>query len=399
MRYFLILSLIFLISTPNVFAQDFSKLPTYEIKENSDFSYLEPILKDKRLVMLGEMTHGDGATFLLKTNVIKYLHEELGYNVLALEDGMYDFLKWRNERKNGETTFDAIYETMPYQWSKAKEMQNLFDYLKSHPELVFTGFDSSGALSDELLYEIDSIAGGLGIKVYGGFPEDFQVLKEHRGSKRPNKSRVEMFQKTLRLISDSLSTLDCKNCDFWIHTIDGLRIQANAWWDFSDDSKRSWWNQNCRDSAMARNVSWLLNEKFAGEKMIIWAANFHVAKDVSNIPSSKYFRVEETQTMADYLEPQLEDNMYSIGTISYTGEYLISGENRIQKIREKPKRSIEYDLEDKYENAFIDFSASKDFGKFNMSGIVHYLSQKTDWTLNFDGVLFIKKMTPSTIIR
>lgn len=39
--------------------------------------------------MLGEMTHGDGATFKLKTEIVKYLHEELGFNVLILEDGMY----------------------------------------------------------------------------------------------------------------------------------------------------------------------------------------------------------------------------------------------------------------------------------------------------------------------
>ena len=47
-------------------------------------------LGDRRIVLLTEPTHGDGATFLLKTRLVKYLHEVKGFDVLFIESGLYD---------------------------------------------------------------------------------------------------------------------------------------------------------------------------------------------------------------------------------------------------------------------------------------------------------------------
>ncbi|MEK1832392.1 erythromycin esterase family protein [Priestia megaterium] len=49
--------------------------------------FLKKVLKGKRIVQLGETTHGSNEMSATKVELIKYLHEELGYDVLAFESG------------------------------------------------------------------------------------------------------------------------------------------------------------------------------------------------------------------------------------------------------------------------------------------------------------------------
>ncbi|MGB5554717.1 MAG: hypothetical protein WBM83_08685, partial [Flavobacteriaceae bacterium] len=50
-------------------------------------------LKNSKIVLLGEQTHGDGAVFDKKVELIKALHEQLGFNIVVFESGMYDNYK------------------------------------------------------------------------------------------------------------------------------------------------------------------------------------------------------------------------------------------------------------------------------------------------------------------
>ncbi|HEX5720591.1 MAG TPA: hydrolase, partial [Thermoanaerobaculia bacterium] len=60
---------------------------------DEDFSDLMPlvqVLGKARVVQLGEATHGDGATFLAKGRLIRFLHQVMGFDVLAWESGIFD---------------------------------------------------------------------------------------------------------------------------------------------------------------------------------------------------------------------------------------------------------------------------------------------------------------------
>ncbi|MFT5433723.1 MAG: hypothetical protein ACI9OJ_004431, partial [Myxococcota bacterium] len=56
----------------------------------SDLAFFAPILANKRVVQLGESGHGVREFSQLKVRMIKYLHEELGYDVVAIESAVYE---------------------------------------------------------------------------------------------------------------------------------------------------------------------------------------------------------------------------------------------------------------------------------------------------------------------
>jgi hypothetical protein len=63
---------------------------------DEDFADLEPLrwaIGDARIVQLGEQSHQDGATFHAKARLIKFLHQKMGFDVLAVESGLYDCRK------------------------------------------------------------------------------------------------------------------------------------------------------------------------------------------------------------------------------------------------------------------------------------------------------------------
>jgi erythromycin esterase-like protein len=56
--------------------------------DDDDYSDLEPFreaVNKSRIVMLGEQSHGDGATFRAKIRLIRFLHERCGFDILAFE--------------------------------------------------------------------------------------------------------------------------------------------------------------------------------------------------------------------------------------------------------------------------------------------------------------------------
>jgi erythromycin esterase-like protein len=101
---------------------------------DGDFADLEPLratLKGVRVGLLGEQSHGHGATFLAKGGLKRFLHERMGFDVLAFESGLYDCAKAWDLLAGGEAPRKAAARGIFRIWTASREVQPGIDYLGS----------------------------------------------------------------------------------------------------------------------------------------------------------------------------------------------------------------------------------------------------------------------------
>jgi erythromycin esterase len=122
-----------------------------EVRENSidigsnndyDFNFLKPILNNKRFVFLGESSHCVKEYSVAKVKLIKFLHDELGYNVLAFESELGD-CTIGDHLSTGLDPMRFMSGSIGRPWHNEYVLE-LFDYMKETKQrqpLHLTGID------------------------------------------------------------------------------------------------------------------------------------------------------------------------------------------------------------------------------------------------------------------
>jgi erythromycin esterase len=117
-------------SAEELIRQQSSEIRTI-VTNDTDYTDLQSLaasIGNARIVILGEMDNGDGETLKAKTRLVKYLHQKLGFTVLAFESD-FNGVNWIWEtRKNGYAALQAVthiwtdvaeFKDMVCAWSKS----------------------------------------------------------------------------------------------------------------------------------------------------------------------------------------------------------------------------------------------------------------------------------------
>jgi erythromycin esterase len=67
-----------------------ASVQTFEGDTFADLQFFKTVLKDRRIVQLGESGHGVAEFNHAKVRLIKFLHQQMGFDVMAFESGLYE---------------------------------------------------------------------------------------------------------------------------------------------------------------------------------------------------------------------------------------------------------------------------------------------------------------------
>ncbi|EPY04348.1 erythromycin esterase-like protein [Paenibacillus alvei TS-15] len=263
----------------------------------ADLEALKPLLQDKRIVYLGESSHGAAQYNSAKTRLIQYLHQELGFNVIAFETnlgnaaGAYGNV---SSQKPIATMKDSIFRI----W-QAQETVPLYQYIqdtkRTDKPLMLAGYDmqpqgvmfAADWMGDAKLakqfqeielaldeWEMSSDLKGYQkvkpsyLKLYeqikATIPKREQALRKQFPDnphivqlvQRAIDNRIQIVREYMELTIKSTLYMEGKNLDYM------SMIQS---WEY-------------RDQMMADNLVWLADNVYKNEKIIVWAHNGHISK-------------------------------------------------------------------------------------------------------------------------
>jgi erythromycin esterase len=381
-----------------------------------DLAPLRAVLGNARVVMLGEASHGDGATFRAKGRLVRFLQREMGFSVLAFESGLYDCAKAWERLAAGEDPATASARGVFGIWSASAETRPLWAELgrlaKSASPLELAGFDSqfTGSASRELLVvDLARYLRSIGSPTATGrgWPDlarRLQALIEKGGmpgAPVPDRAARRGFARDLeRLDAEIAAAGRGPEAAFWRQVLRSTRAEAEIDWDAADDEAKG---NRRRDLQMAENLLWLARERYPGRKIIVWAATRHILANpgriaTADLPPSPAF--PGGTAMGDEVKRALGPAVYALGFTSAGGWTGKAGAAPRELPPPTPGSLEALWSRAGAELAFVDFRRPAAGGSWLSAALIArplgHAEMRADWTAVLDGMMFLRAMTPAT---
>lgn len=378
-----------------------------------DLAPLKEMLKAARIVQLGENTHGDGACFEAKARLVRFLHEEMGFEVLAFESGAFECDRANELLRKGDGE-GAMKGSVFGIWHVAP-VRAMFRYLaeraKAEKPLVLAGFDCrrSGALADGFA---DALASFLAPVAKDAASDaaalrKLETLLEQQGDDyAPPVADLEAAQAAWARLRKAIEENRAKlvelsgeaETEFFSHCLDNWRANEAFERSKSDKSLGEWGSSNLRDPQMAANLKWLADVRFAGKKIITWGATVHLAHGLPGVKvGGKADFYKTYANMGGAADAAFGKACFTIGFAAHGGQWGIRGARNPVPV---PKEGSAEDLMHRYGAPFLVVGLrGANPGPFakplRMAPMSYDRGMEAVWPSVLDAVFFVDEMTPA----
>ncbi|TCS96598.1 erythromycin esterase family protein [Hazenella coriacea] len=308
-----------------------------------DLHFLKQTLKDKRIVLLGESSHGAAEFNSSKVRMIQYLHKELGYEVISFESGLAEnhaaFIE-SGQKPPLTTMQNSIFGV----WH-SQETLPLFDYIKEQKNtknpLILSGFDNQPMATyspfvRDWFKQVDPKVAELAFQLENKFVHYYYMESDINAFKKEQPHLIAQYQQLLSFVESHESQLQkiypqhpelTKVTKYTFQDrIDSINqmiepsILLQKYLE-EEDYEKAGENMDrlsvVRDKAMAKHLTWVADELYPDKKIIAWGHNYHIRKNNSQITAP--YR-GSLVTMGELLPDHIKKQTYTVGLYMNRGE-------------------------------------------------------------------------------
>lgn len=398
-------------------------IPIRTTNANDDFEDLTPlkeIFKDKKIIGMGEATHGTADFFEMKYRMFKFLVEEMDYRIFVTEAQFGAGQVVNDYIVNGKGTLDNCADALMQFTITSNETLEMLQWMKdfnlgkpTKDQIKFYGYDMQ--MIDENLNQIFPYLQKVASKAIS----DKKTLSLFLDSfYAQNDQELETFEEEIEhiygdMISNKSKYINKSTAEEFELMLQNVKV-IKQWIIFSNEKN---YNKmfDLRDQYAAENIKWISN--YEDKKIMLWAHNGHIANSDNKI---RLLEVNHT-TLGENLKHQFKDDYYSIGFDFYKGSFIaVSPKNKLSVFRlaKSPKDSLSYEMmKTNIPIGFLDINNAKNDKRISdfVSTKIHINSIGASYNGNivlnpkilnatFDGIIFVNstteaKFNPNIIIN
>lgn len=314
-------------------AQSFSSSDPSDT-DYSDLQAFGNAVGNARIVALAEPDHGSGTVFDMKTRLVKYLHEQKGFDVLMMESSMFSVNRVWQQALSGQNVDDVAVgppvggvsqPSIFFMYSMSAQGRKVLQYIDAqrataHPLILSTyGLSGVGAYNEinDLLPMLETFLNSRGspIPASSGW-STYKDVTQNSIITAQNPSPAQADIDAFHSVSDQLVSELCPaqadthvfpdSPGLWCLIATGLRSNGDSRFGLS----------NTAEAVTAANFKWLDDHVFSGHKIILWGHYQHLGKG-TQLPQGG-----GTANMGNILHQTYGNQMYVVAFTASSGSEL-----------------------------------------------------------------------------